>query len=118
MAFKAKASTLTFDANKRYFWRIAALGNGVNHWGYVSNDTPAAMEISGYFNDPEIIAVAKPGDRLTVWHVDSISDLRTLQDDFVAGINALLQTLVVANDGAGVQVAPMTERWSMEYTLP
>lgn len=118
MAFKAKASTLTFDANKRYLWRIANLGNGINHWGYVSTDTAAAMEISGYFSSAEAIEVMNPGDLLTVWQVDVISDLRTLQDDFVAGINAIAQTVVLANDGAGVQVAPMTERWSMEYTLP
>ena len=118
MAFKAKASTLTFDANKRYFWRIANLGNGINHWGYISTDTAAAMEISGYFANAECVEVMNPGDRLTVWQVDVISDLRTVQDDFVAGINAIAQTVVLANDGAGVQVAPMTERWSAEYTLP
>jgi len=118
MAFKAKVSDLTFDPNKRYFWEIHNLGNGIKHFGYISADTAGAMEISGYFSNAECVAVMKPGDRLTVWSVDAISDLRSVQADFFAGLNALYQTIVMANDGAGVQVAPMTEKWSAEYTLP
>ena len=118
MAFKAKASTLTFDANKRYLWRMHNLGNGINHWAYVTPDAAGAIEISGYFSAAEAVEVMNPGDLLTVWQVDVISDLRSIQDDMIAGINAIAQSVVVANDGAGVQIAPLTERWSAEYTLP
>jgi hypothetical protein len=76
------------------------------------------MEISGYFSNEECVSVMNPGDRLTVWSVDAIVDTRSIQDDFFAGLNAIYQTVVTANDGAGVQVAPMTEKWSLEYTLP
>lgn len=118
MAFKAKATTLTFDANKRYFWRIANLGNGINHFGYVTPDAAGAVEISGYFANEECISVMNPGDRLTVWSVDAIVDTRSIQDDFFSGLNAIYETIVLANDGAGVQIAPLTEDLSLEYTLP
>lgn len=118
MAFKAKVTTLTFDANKRYFWKIADLGAGISQFGYVSADTAAAMEISGYFSDAELVGVMNTGDLLTVWSVDAISDTRSIQDDMYSGLNAIYQTVVMANDGSGVQVAPMTEKWSLEYTLP
>jgi hypothetical protein len=118
MAFKAKVTTLTFDANKRYFWQIANLGNGINHFGYVSADTAAAMEISGYFNDDELEFTMNAGDRITIWTVDAISDTRSLQDDFFSGLNAIYQSVVMANDGSGVQIAPLSEKWSLEYTLP
>lgn len=118
MAFKAKATDLSFDPNKRYFWRIADLGNGIGHYGYVSADTPGAAEISGYFNDDELEFVLKAGDRITFWQVDAVADTRTIQADMDAGLNSIYETIVMARDGAGVQVAPFTEDLSLEYTLP
>jgi hypothetical protein len=118
MAFKAKVTDLTFDANKRYFWRIAALGNGIDYFGYVTADAAGAVEISGYFSNAECIEVMKPGDLLKVWSVDAIVDTRSIQADFFSGLNAIYETVVLANDGAGVQVAPLTEDLSLEYTLP
>ncbi len=118
MAFKSKSTDGTLDYNKRYFWRIANLGTGINHFGYVTADTPGAIEISGYFSNAECIEVMKPGYRLTVRSVDAIVDTRSIQDDFFSGLNAIYETIVMANDGAGVQVAPLTEDLSLEYTLP
>ena len=118
MAFKAKSTSGTLDYNKRYLWEIANLGNGINHWGYVTADTAAAIDIAGYFSGDEQVAVMKPGDRLTVWNVDGIDDTRSIQDDFAAGMNAIWQTVVMSNDGTTVNVAPLSEAWSLEYSLP
>jgi hypothetical protein len=118
MAFKMKSTSGTLDFNKTYFWDIAHLGHGIQHYGYVTADTAAAIEISGYFSDAQLVSILKPGDLITVWSVDAIDDTRNIRADFFSGLNAIYQTVVMANDGSGVQVAPLSEKWSLEYTLP
>lgn len=81
MAFKAKASTLTFDANKRYLWQIAELGNGLKHFGYVTADQRATVEASAYFNDDEYEFTVHVGDKVTVWQVAALDDTQSIIDD-------------------------------------
>jgi hypothetical protein len=118
MAFKMKSTDGTLDFNKAYFWNIHPIGQGLQHYAYVTADTAAAIEISGYFSDAQLVSLLKPGDLITVWSVDAIVDTRHIRDDMFAGLNAIYQTVVMANDGSGVQVAPLSEKWSLEYTLP
>lgn len=119
MAFKRAATSGDYTGHKKYFWLIGELNNGVKHWGYVTADAMATIEISAYFSDQECIDNMRPGDRISVWQVSAIDDTRqTIQDDLAAGFVDFNETFVVASDGSGINVSPTAIAGSIEYSLP
>jgi|SRR5690606_711202 len=118
MAFKAKSTSGVLDYNKRYFFHVATLGNGLNEFRYVTPDAPGVWEVSGYFDDDELRAVLKPGDKIEVIQVAAISDERSIEADIAAGFVDVNITYVVTSDGSGINVSPAAIAGSIEYTLP
>lgn len=118
MAFKRAATSGDYTGHKKYFW-LHTESNGVKEWKYVTSDTMATIEISGYFSDQECLDNLKPGDRIEVIQVSAIDDTRaTIQDDIAAGFVDVNFTWVVASDGSGINVSPTAIAGSIEYSLP
>lgn len=113
MAFKKTGTTNT---TKRYIWPAVVLGNGIEEWIYVTTDAPTTVEVSGYFDDDELRAMLKAGDRLWVYQVAALDDDRTVQADINAGLSDVSFHVVVASDGAGVNITPDLLSATITYT--
>lgn len=105
MAFKKRSTTGERPGSKAYFWLSADYGNGMKGFTYVTADTPATVEVSGYFDDAELEAVMKPGDSLRVLQVAALDDDRSIQDDLAAGLVDESLHTVVASDGSGINIS-------------
>jgi hypothetical protein len=115
MAYK-KQGTASGTETKFYFWHAGYLGNGMSRWLYVTTDTPAVVEVSGYFDDAELEAVVKPGDELRVIQVAALDDSRTIQDDIAAGYADESEHRVVSSDGSGLNITPDLLSATITYT--
>lgn len=119
MAFKKQSTSTTAvggPGSKKYFWRSAEFGNGMSEWTYVTPDAPTAVEVSGYFDDAELLANLKVGDRIWVYQVGAIDDTRTVQADIAAGFADLSLHAVVNADTAAINVTPDLLTATVTYT--
>ena len=113
MAFKKRST----NGRKAYFWRAVDMGNGMSVWCYVSADTPAAVEVSGYFDDAELISTVQVGDEIRAYQVAAIDDTRTVQQDIAAGLTDYSRHLVVTNSGSAIDITPDLEGATVTYTV-
>lgn len=127
MAFIKRATTAGREG-KAYLWQAADFGQGMKRWHYVTTDTPAVVEVSGYFRDTELdggtgnsaggasVGSMQPGDEILVYQVGSLSDARTIQDDIRSQLVDISRHYVVASDGGGVEITPDIESATITYT--
>lgn len=119
MAFKKRSTSTTAIGGpgaKAYFWRGQDLGNGMSEWHYVTTDAPATVEVSGYFDDTELEALMRPGDRLWVYQVAAIDDTREVQDDIGSGLSDVSMHFVLSGDGTGVNISEDVLSATITYT--
>jgi len=129
MAFIKRATTAGREG-KAYLWEAAYYGQGMKRWHYVTTDTPAVVEVSGYFADAELhgggtgvgdIAPAsagsmQPGDEIMVFQVGSLLDTRAIQEDIRSQLVDVSRHFVLASDGTGVEITPDLEVATVTYT--
>lgn len=127
MAFIKRATTAGREG-KAYLWMAADFGQGMKRWHYVTTDTPAVVEVSGYFRDAELdggigntalgptVGAMQPGDEILVYQVGSLSDARSIQDDIRSQLVDISRHYVVASDGGGVEITPDIESATITYT--
>jgi hypothetical protein len=127
MAFIKRATTAGREG-KAYLWMAADYGQGMKRWHYVTTDTPAVVEVSGYFRDTELdggignaaggvtLGSMQPGDELWLFQVGSLSDARTIQDDIRSQLVDVSYHVVVASDGGGVDITPDLLSATVTYT--
>lgn len=106
MAFKAAATLADGNVqNKQYLWKALTLGNGIQVWCYVTADTLASVDGSGYITDTEIIPLLNVGDLILVWRAGAIADTRNIQADLAAGVSDFGLHLVLENTGTVVDLS-------------
>lgn len=129
MAF-IKGATTAGREGKKYFWLAADYGQGMKRFHYVTTDTPAVVEVSGYFADAELhgggtgvgdvapvtAGICQPGDEIMVFQVGSLSDTRTIQEDIRTQLVDVSRHFVLASDGSGVEITPDLEVATVTYT--
>ena len=104
MAFKGKATS--GDLTKLYLWQAAVQGAATDKWIYVSTDSAVTIAVSGYIDDQEFIDQVGIGAEVTAIRVGTISDTRTIVEDFTTGgITSISQHVVTANDGTTVDLS-------------
>lgn len=102
------------DGFIKRFWRAADYGNGVSLWIYVTTDTPATAEVSGYFNDA--VNELRVGDVIRLYQVAGLTDGAEIQSDLAGGITDVSEHIVVTNDGSTVDVTPDILGATITYT--
>lgn len=102
------------DGSVKRFWRAADYGNGMSRWIYVTTDTPATVEVSGYFNDA--VSELLVGDEVVVYQVGALSDSNNIQEELAEGITDMSRHIVVTNDGSTVDLTPDIESATITYT--
>lgn len=121
MAFKAAATDTTsnYFGTKKYLWCNVYFGNGNKEWTYVTADAIGTVETAGYLTEAGFKATVKPGDRIRIYQVDTISDSRPISDDLL-NIADIHEVMVVGDVGASatINVTPGLFGMSAEYSLP
>jgi hypothetical protein len=123
MAFKLQPTpSQTNIVGKKYLFPMVEAGVGPRIWCYVTADTPATLEISGYItaatnkDHAEAVANLRVGDLIYVYRVAAATDTRNLNADFAAGITSISLHVVVTNTGALVDLSPDLLAGTLTYT--
>jgi len=121
MAFKAAATDTTsnYYGTKKYLWLADYYGNGQREWRYVTTDAIGVVETAGYFTEAGFKATCQPGDKITIYHVDTLSDSRPISQDLL-NISDVNEVMIVGDVGASatINVTPGLWNQSAEYSLP
>jgi hypothetical protein len=117
MAYKGQATT--GDLTKRYFWRDREKGNGLGHYIYVTPDTPATIDLAGYFPASELGTTLLAGDSIEVIQVAAIDDTTSIRADIKRGFRDVNIIYVMNSDTTTViNTTPSAFAQSLEYSLP
>jgi hypothetical protein len=116
MAYKGRATS--GDLQKQYFWPAYNKGNGLMHYCYVTADTPATIDLAGYFSTSELGSLLKAGDSIEVIQVAAIDDTRTIRGDIAAGFRDVNIIYVMNSDTTTINTSPIAFQGSVEYSLP
>lgn len=121
MAFKAAATDTTsnYYGTKKYLWKVSNDGNAMGVWNYVTTDAIGVIETAGYLTDAAFKSTVKPGDKIQIWVVDTLSDSRPISQDLL-NIATYHEVFVVGDVGASatINVTPEIAPFSVEYSLP
>lgn len=109
MAFKLNGTGS--NVTKFYLQPVTdAAAPGSRQWEYVSADTPATVDGSGYIDNSTAdgetaIGMLAIGDLVWVYQVASIDDSRPISDDKKAGITDISLHLVLDNTGSIIDLS-------------